>query len=289
VADRPGPTLRRRKLVKELIAARQAAGMNASQLAAEIDLKPSAVSKIEKGTQGLTVRNIKAYARVTGLSKAKTEELLLLAANDDTYNDWLVEFREDTKGMPDWITWFALYPELEQDATQIRNYSSELVHGLLQTSDYAETVTRSGYPDISNEELQRSVELRTTRQMLLDRDEPPTLRFILNEAVIRRQVGGTAVMTAQIRHLVDLAERDHVTLQVLPFSAGAHPGMKTGFTLLRFPEGFDDMSCVYLENNNGAVWQEVDQHVAEYSTTFERQSARALSPADSQSLLTTLC
>ncbi len=77
--------------VKELIAARQAAGMNASQLAAEIDLKPSAVSKIERGTQGLTVRNIKAYARVTGLSKAKTEELLLLAANDDSYDDWLVD------------------------------------------------------------------------------------------------------------------------------------------------------------------------------------------------------
>lgn len=288
MVDRPGPTLRRRKLVKELIAARQAAGMNASQLAAEIDLKPSAVSKIEKGTQGLTVRNIKAYARVTGLSKAKTEELLLLAANDASYDDWLVEFREDTEAMPDWFTWFSLLPELERDATQIRIYSSELVPGLAQTADYAETVTRSGYPDISAEELQRSVELRSTRQLLLERDDPPQLHYILNEAVVRRQVGGAALMTSQIRHLVDLSERDHITIQVLPFNAGAHPGMKTGFTLLRFPEGFDDMDCVYLENNNGSVWQEVHDHVAEYSVTFERQRALALSREDSRAWLASL-
>lgn len=282
MADRPGPTLRRRKLVKELIAARQSVGMNASQLAAEIDLKPSAVSKIEKGSQGLTVRNIKAYARVTGLSKAKTDELVLLAANDDSYDDWLVEFRED---MPDW---FALYPELEQDAVQIWTYSAELVEGLFQTPDYAEAVVRAGLPEISAEELERSVRLRKRRQSLLRRDNPPRLRLVVNEAVLRRQVGGEAVMAEQIRHLVTLSERDHIEIQVLPFSAGAHPGMKTGFTLLRFPEGFDDMDCVYLENNNGGVWQEVPEHVAEYSTTFERQCSMALSPEETRQLLASL-
>lgn len=285
MVDRPGPTLRRRKLVKELIAARQAAGMNASQLAAEIDLKPSAVSKIEKGTQGLTVRNIKAYARVTGLSKAKTEELLLLAANDASYDDWLVEFNED---MPDWFSWFALYPELEQDADQIWSYEPELIKGLVQTPDYAEAIIRTGIPDISEEELQRSVELRETRQQLLDRTNPPELHMILNEAVVRRQVGGATVMAAQIRYLVDLSTRDNVTIQVLPFSAGAHPGMKTGFTLMRFPEGFDDMDCVYLENNNGCVWQEVHDHVVEYSTTFRRQQSLSLSPEDTREWLTNL-
>jgi transcriptional regulator with XRE-family HTH domain len=282
VADRPGPTLRRRKLVKELIAARQAAGMNASQLAAEIDLKPSAVSKIEKGTQGLTVRNIKAYARVTGLSKAKTEELLLLAANDASYDDWLVEFDE---AIPDW---FALYPELEQDADQIWYYSSELVPGLAQTSDYAEAIIRTGVPDISEEELQRVVDLRETRQQLLDRADPPRLHFVLNEAVARRQVGGPDVIGAQLRHLVELSDREHITIQVLPFSAGAHRGMKTGYILMRFPEGFDDMDCVYLENNNGGVWQEVHDHVAEYLATFEQQRSLALSPRDTREWLVSL-
>jgi transcriptional regulator with XRE-family HTH domain len=282
VVDRPGPTLRRRKLVKELIAARQAAGMNASQLAAEIDLKPSAVSKIEKGTQGLTVRNIKAYARVTGLSKAKTEELLLLAANDDSHDDWLVEFSED---MPDW---FALYPELEQDANQIWNYSPELVHGLAQTPDYAATIIQAGFPEISPQELDRSLLLRTTRQSLLERADAPELHLVLNEAVVRRQVGGETVMAEQIRHLAVLARRDHVTIQVLPFSAGAHPGMKTGFTLLRFPEGFDDMDCAYLENENGGVWQEVLDHVGRYAEVFERIRSMALSPQETSELLASL-
>lgn len=185
MADRPGPTLRRRKLVKELIAAREAAGMTGSLLATEIGLKPSSVSKIEKGTQGLTVRNIKAYARVTGLPKAKTDELVLLCANDNTYDDWLVEFRED---MPEW---FALYPALEEDAVQIWTYSSELVEGLFQTPDYAEAIVRTWLPEISEEELERSVELRSRRQKLLAEENPPKLRLVLNEAVIRRQIGGT--------------------------------------------------------------------------------------------------
>lgn len=282
MVDRPGPTLRRRKLVKELVAARNAAGMSARQLASEIDLQPGTVSKIEAGKQGLTVRNVKAYARVTGLSKAKTDELLLLAADDDNADDWLVEFRDD---MPDW---FALYPELEQDADQIWTYGSELIHGLLQTQDYAEAIVRAGFPDISDEELRRSVDLRAARQTLLDREEPPRLHLVLNEAVIRRQVGDAVVMAEQLRHLAELSELDHVTIQVLPFSAGAHPGMKAGFTLLRFPEGFDDMDCVYLENNNGGVWQEVADHVAEYSATFDRQRSIALSPEETRTLLASL-
>jgi len=110
----------------------------------------------------------------------------------------------------------------------------------------------------------------------------------MNEASVRRQVGGADVMAAQIRHLLKLIERDHVTIQVLPFSAGAHPSMRTGFTLLRFPEGFDDMDRVYLENNNGGVWQEVLEHVAEYSATFERLHSLAISPEESRALLASL-
>jgi transcriptional regulator with XRE-family HTH domain len=281
MADRPGPTLRRRKLVKELVAARNAAGMSARQLAAEIDLQPGTVSKIEAGKQGLTVRNVKAYARVTGLSKAKTAELVLLAA-DDNSEDWLFEFRDD---MPEW---FALYPELEKDADQIWNYESELLKGLVQTPDYAAAIIRAGLPNIPNDDLRRAIDLRTARQALLDREDPPHLHLVLNEAVVRRQVGGKKVMAKQIRHLLDLSERDHITIQVLPFSVGAHPSMKTGFTLLRFPEGFDDMDCVYLENSNGGVWQEVLDHVGRYTEAFSRQRDMALSAAKTRDLLASL-
>jgi transcriptional regulator with XRE-family HTH domain len=279
---KPGPTLRRRKLVKELVAARAASGMTLSALGAEIDLDGSAISKIEKGQQGLTVRNIKAIGRATGLSKAKIDELVLLAADDKNYEDWLVEFRGD---MPDW---FELYPALEPDAEQIWTYSSELVEGLFQTPAYAEALARAGLPDITEEQLRRSVEFRVKRQAVLEQDEPPELHLILNEAVVLRPVGGEATMREQIRHLIDLAGRPKITLQVLPFKAGAHPSMKTGYTLLRFPEGFNDMDCVYLENDNGGVWQERPDHVARYTEVFTRQRSLALSPKNTVALLTSL-
>jgi transcriptional regulator with XRE-family HTH domain len=281
MADRPGPTLRRRKLVKELIAARTEAGMKARQMAAELELQPGTISKIESGKQGLTKRNVRDYARVTGLSTAKTDELMLLAGGRNN-EDWLSGFRAD---MPEWFT---LYPELEKDAEQIWNYESELVHGLVQTPAYAEAIIRAGLPSISDEELRSSLDLRLTRQALLDRNDPPQLHLLLNEAVIRRQVGGKKVMGKQLRRLVDLSEHDHVTIQVLPFSVGAHPGMKTGYTLLRFPEGFDDMDCAYLENSNGDVWQEMAEHVSRYTEIFDRQRELALSAAKTRDLLASL-
>lgn len=279
---RPGPTLRRRKLAKELGAARKAAGMTTRQLADEIDMRAGTISKIENAQQAILVRNIKSIGRATGLSKAKIDALVLLAADDENDEDWLVEFRGD---MPDW---FALYPALEQDADQIWIYVAELVPGLFQTVAYAEEVVRVGLPDITEDQRRRSIEFRTARQLLLDRDDPPKLHVILNEAVVRRPVGGEATMREQIGRLSELAKRRHITIQILPFSAGAHPGMKTGFYLLRFPQGFDDMDCVYLENENGDVWQERLDHVANYTDVFTRQCALALSPGNTIELLDSL-
>jgi hypothetical protein len=185
-------------------------------------------------------------------------------------------------------SWFELYPELEQDADQIWIYSSEMVVGLFQTPEYAEAIVRGAFPDSTDHEGRRTVEIRSARQALLDREEPPSLHVVLNEAVIRRPVGGKAVMRKQLRRLIELSERDHITIQVLPFSAGAHPGMKTGFFLLRFPEGFDDMNCVYLENDNGGVWQEVPEHVARYSDVFGWLRDLALTPDKTRALLASL-
>jgi transcriptional regulator with XRE-family HTH domain len=286
MVTRPGPTLRRRKLVKELIAAREGAGLSLRQLAAEIDVQPGTLSKIEKGVQGLTVRNIKAIARATSLSKTKTDDLVLLAA-DLAETDWLVEFG-DREDRLEWFDWFELYPKLEQDAVQIWNYGPELPHGLVQIPEYAEEMARVAFPDITDEQLRQSLELRANRQELLDRDEPPHLRLIFNEAVVRREVGGATVLRRQLLRLLELSARPSISVQVVPFSAGAHPGMKAGFTLLRFPEGFDDMDCVYLENENGSVWQEVPEHVVRYTTLFERLSSQALSPDETAELLASL-
>ena len=282
MSRRPGPTLRRRKLIKELVAARNAAQLSQRDLAAAMDLRGGTISKIENGQQGLTVRNIRGIGQATGLSKAKIDELLVLAANDGNKEDWLVEFRGE---MPDW---FELFPALEQEADQIWTYFSELVDGLLQIPAYAEAVARAGILDITEEQLRRGIELRTARQDLLDQEDPPELHVILNEAVVTRQVGGKATMRDQIQHMITMAQRPNITIQVLPFSAGAHPGMKTGYVLLRFPEGYDDVDCVYLENSNGGVWQERSDHVVRYTEIFTRQRSLALSPRSSLALLTSL-
>ncbi|MCP2169705.1 helix-turn-helix domain-containing protein [Goodfellowiella coeruleoviolacea] len=282
MAERPGPTLRRRKLAKELIAAREAAGLSVRQLAAEIGLQHGTVSKIENAKQAIRPINIRAIGRATGLSKSKIDSLVLLAADDDTRDDWLLEFRE---GMPDWFSWFSAYTTLERDAQEIWTYTSELVDGLLQTPAYATELARCGYPDISEGQLQRSVELRRARQSLLDEDDAPRLHLIFNEAVVRRPVGGWEVMREQITHLIEMAKRPNITLQVLPFEVGAHPGMKSPFTLLRFPEGFDDMDCVYLENVVGGVWQERSSDIAEHVRVFQHMSRLALSVEDTAQLL----
>lgn len=282
MAARPGPTLRRRKLVKELTAARSAAGLSIRQLAAEIDLQPGTLSKIEAGKQGLTVRNIKAIGRASGLSKAKIDQLLLLAADDDNNSDWLVEFHED---IPDW---FELYPKLEQDANEIWSYGSELPHGLVQTPAFAEVLARITSPGLTGDQLRRFVDLRTARQLILELEHPTALKVVLNEAVVRRRVGDEEVMREQLRHLAGLSRRPNIEIQVLPFSAGAHPAMKTGFNLLRFPEGFDDMDCVYLENENGSVWQERAEDVAHYSAVFGELRDQALSIDETRSLLDNL-
>src|SRR5207248_8750009 len=134
----------------------------------------------------------------------------------------------------------------------------------------------------------RLVELRQARQSQLDRSDAALLYVVMNEAVIRRQVGGSDVMRDQIRHLADMAERPNITIQVLPFQAGAHPGMRCPFTMLRFPAGYDDMDAVYLENENGELWQERPADIARYTKVFTQVRKLALSPHETNQLLGSL-
>jgi transcriptional regulator with XRE-family HTH domain len=281
MAKRPGPTLRSRKLAKELHQAREAMGLSTRALAKEVGLVPGTISKIENSRQAILVRHIKLIGRELGMSKAKIDSLVLIAADNET-DDWLVEFRED---IPDW---FGTYADLEPETEEIWTYSAELVDGLVQTPEYAEAVVLAFFPELSTSQLQRIVQVRRARQAMLDREEPPNLRLVINEAVVRCAVGGEEVMSKQIKHLAAMARRSNITIQVLPFSAGAHPGMKGPFTLLRFPEGFDDMDCVYLENENGSVWHEKPHEIGRYTEVFGRLSELALSPEDTILLLDSL-
>ncbi|HXV91702.1 MAG TPA: DUF5753 domain-containing protein [Pseudonocardia sp.] len=173
-------------------------------------------------------------------------------------------------------SWLNVYLGLEEAASELDEYQSELVPGLFQTADYARALITANNPDIEAEEIERRVQLRMARQSLLTRVvAPPRLRVVLNEAVLRRAVGGPRVMAKQCIRLVGLSELPTVTLRVVPFGAGLHHGVLSGsFVLLRFPTNGDgkptEPPTVYVEGYTGALYLDQPHEIARYDTAFTR-------------------
>jgi hypothetical protein len=180
------------------------------------------------------------------------------------------------------------YVALEEESSAMRLYCPELVPGLLQTEDYARAVIRAVRPGYDEDSVERRVTARLTRQkVLLDRAPPPVLELVLNEAVLRRLVGREQVMAAQLRALADAAQRPSVTLQVLPFSAGAHAGLEGGFVLIEFPSE-QDPDVVYVEGIMGDLYLESVEEVKRYQSAFERIQTIALSPQETLTFVSAL-
>lgn len=278
MSSKPGPTIRRWQLGHELAAHRAAARVSAKDAAAEIEVTAGTLSKIEGGRQSIKPMYVKLLALKYGLSDEKRDELLGLAHEANQPGYW-VTF---SKLVPDW---FRLFLGYEHDASTLKAYESELVPGLLQTKGYIRAVLLAGNPTASEEWLEKQIELRTLRQKTLAGVNPPSLHAVLNEAVLLRMVGGKDVMAEQLRALVDAAERH--TLQMLPFSAGAHPAMTAPFLLL----GFDEeprMNTVYLENGRGSLYLDKASDLDSYTAKFAQITRLALSPEDSLSHLVSL-
>lgn len=186
--------------------------------------------------------------------------------------------------VPSWVESFL---GLEAEATEVWSYEAELVPGLLQTPEYVRAVAAAAQMEAADEDIRRSVELRLARQRRLQFDHPPQLKAVLNEGVVRRQVDGPKGLADQLRHLFDMAQRDYITLQVLPFSAGPHVAMTGAFTMLRFPDELE-MNAVFLEHDHGATSAERPADIDRYGRMFERLVAQALSPDQTVELLATL-
>lgn len=275
--SRSRPTIRRWQLGDELRRFRVSADVTLKEAAAEIEVTPGTLSKIEGGKQLIKAMYIKLLAPRYEMSTADRDRLLELAEEANQPGYW-VTF---SKLVPDW---FRLFLGYEHDASTLRAYESELVPGLLQTPGYARAVALANKPTSTAAELDRQVDLRRARQERLTDDEPPTLHAVLNEAVLLRKVGGREVMGEQLRHLATLAELGHVTVQVLPFEAGAHPAMTAPFLLL----GFDDeprMNTVYLENGRGSLYLEKPADLNRYEAMFAQLSEMAMTPEESRSCL----
>ncbi len=186
-----------------------------------------------------------------------------------------VSFKErDVDVLPDW---FQVYVGLEEAASLIRLYEVQFIPGLVQTADYARAVIRLGQPSATPEEVERRVGLRLARQEVLTKPGGPRLWAVLDEAALRRPIGGEEVMRAQLVRLIEVAREPNITLQVVPFRSGGHAAEAGAFTVMRFPE-VDLPDVVYLEHLTSALYLDKREDVEKYTEVMERLSVEGESP-----------
>src|SRR5580700_366288 len=273
-----GPTVRRRRLGAELRRLREAHSLKLEEVAERLGLAPSTLSRIETGKAPTKSAYLPALLDQYQVDDPGVRKVLVDMAREGHRKGWWSIY-DDV--LP---SGFDIYVGLEAEASGLRSYEADLVHGLLQTTDYALAVLRELRPRDTEEQLQRVVDLRMQRQRLLDQDPPLDLWLILDEGAIRRNVGGSAVMRRQLEHLVQASRWANVTLQILSFASGAHAGLTGPFAILDFPERTDS-DVAYTESVGGMIYLEKDREVRACAEAFDRMRATALSPAASVELI----
>ncbi|MGI8306084.1 helix-turn-helix domain-containing protein [Saccharopolyspora hattusasensis] len=277
VSKRPGPSVRRRQLGAMLRELRRGAGLTIKDAAEWLVMGESAVSKIEKAKIAIKATHVRALGQLYDIDAAKLDYLLKLV-KESNERGWWTAYRDT---VPEW---FRQFVGLEADSLDLWNYEAEYVPGLLQTSDYVRELMKANRPDMNEDEIERQVRLRRERQERLDGGQPPRLHFYINESVIRRPAGDSATWRRQVEHLIESSKLDHVTLRIVPFSAGPHPAMSGSFVMMQFPEE-DTPAFVYLENQRGAVYQEDPGDIDRYMVTVEVLERLSLSLDDSCGML----
>lgn len=274
---RPSPTVRRRRLRYELRRLRTERGLTIEEVQERSngDIRAPTLSRWETGERSIRPADLRVLLDIYDVPPADREALLTLARQAKERGWW----QAYTAVMPES---FQAYVGLEAEASVIREYTSELVPGLLQTEGYYRAFLSTAPADSG---IDRKVEVRMTRQERLAENDRPRYWAVLNEAVIRRTVGGPEVMRGQLARILEIAGLPEATIQVLPFSAGAHPAMEGPFSILGFPDPLDP-DVVYLENQAGSVYLEEAAETDRYSQVITHLIAKALSPDDSARLIT---
>jgi len=277
LSERRSPTIRRRRLGAELRQHREAAGVTIETVAERLECSASKISRIETGHTMASVRDVRDMLEIYGVTGAERDELIQIA-REARQKGWWHPYSTVLTGA---------YVGLEAAAGSIRAYEQQVVPGLLQTEEYARALIRAARPDITAEEVEKRVRVRRNRQSLLSQDDPIDLWVVLDETVVSRPVGGDAVMRAQLEYLVKAADLPNVTLQILPFEAGAHAGMDGTFTILDFPEP-GDPAVVYAENATGGLFLEKPEELQKYVFIFDHIRAAAMRPEESVDLIAKL-
>jgi transcriptional regulator with XRE-family HTH domain len=273
-----GPTVRRRRLGSELRKLRDANDLKLEEVAAELGVAPSTLSRIETGKAPTKSAYLNQMLEMYGVTDPAHRQVLVDMAREGHRKGWWAAY-DDV--LP---SGFDIYVGLEAETTGIRGYENSVVHGLLQTPDYARAVLRELLPRHTSEQIERQVDLRLARQRRLEEEPELDLWVIHDEAVIRRVVGGPVVMHAQLKRLLAMAELPGITLQILPFANGAHAGLRGPFNILEFADRIDSR-VAHVESVGGFLYLEKEKEVRQCADSFDRLRASALAPAASIDLI----
>jgi transcriptional regulator with XRE-family HTH domain len=261
-------------LASELRRLREASRLTIEEVGEKLECSASKISRIETGHVGVTPRDARDLLELYNVAPEQLEAFVQLA-REARKKGWWHSYNEVFTGA---------FVGLESDAASLRAFQALLVPGLLQTEDYIRAVMRSIRPDWTEADVERRVGARMERQRLLTETDPPNYWAIIDEAVLHRTVGGPDVMNAQLRRLCEIAAFPNVTLQVVPFDAGAHSSMEGPFLILGFPEQADP-DVVYVDGATGGIYLEEQTDVQRYTLMFDHLRASALSPDDSLQLV----
>lgn len=279
MVNSPSPAVERRRLRAELRRARQEAGLTQETVAAEMDWSLSKLIRIETGSVGISTNDLKALLRLYRVADAKRTRELVALAPASRNRSWWGKYR---KTIPP--TYFQ-YLEYEETASAIRHYESLIIPGLLQTQPYATTVIRQYRANFTERTIKDRVDIRMTRQRLLDQPNGPDLFFVLDEAVISRLMGDEILRLGQIRRLIDLAVRPNVSIDLLPFSAGVHRGIAENFVILEFSSSADS-DVLYFESARDSLFSHGEsEEISIYRELFAELKQICLGPEGSLSYL----
>jgi hypothetical protein len=276
VASSVNPTVRRRRLGQELRRLRELKGMTAEEVAERLLVSQSKISRLENGRRSISQRDVRDLCGVYEVEDHRIVDSLMQMAKDSRQQGWWHSFGD----IP-----YSVYIGLETDAASLRVYDPQVVPGLLQTRPYAEALIAGALPETASGDIDKRVQVRLRRQERISAPENPLrLWTVLDEAALRRVVGNRSLMRDQLEHLVEQSQLPHVTVQVIPFDMGAHPGLNGQYAILEFPDAADS-SVVYIEGVTSDLYLEKANDVQKYSVMYEHLRAQALNVEQSRQFI----
>ncbi|MES5821844.1 helix-turn-helix transcriptional regulator [Streptomyces sp. RG80] len=279
MASNVNPTVRRRRLGQELRRLRELKGMTAEEVAERLLVSQSKISRLENGRRSISQRDVRDLCGVYEVEDHRIVDSLMQMAKDSRQQGWWHSFGD----IP-----YSVYIGLETDAASLRVYDPQVVPGLLQTRSYAESLISGALPEATPTDIDKRVQVRLRRQERISAAENPLrLWAVLDEAALRREVGNRQVMIEQLEHLIEMSQLPHVTVQMIPFTMGAHPGVSGQYAILEFPDAADS-SVVYIEGVTSDLYLEKAQDVQKYSVMYEHLRAQALNVDQSREFISSI-